>query len=88
MPTSMKISLPESMKSFVDEQVQSGGYGTPSEYIRELVHRDQKKRAAARLEASLLAGVKNGEDIPVTPEFWAALRTKLAGCRSNRKNPR
>jgi antitoxin ParD1/3/4 len=49
MPTTMNISLPEAMKAFVDEQVNSGGYGSASEYVRELVRRDQKARAQARL---------------------------------------
>ena len=88
MPTSMNISLPEIMKAFVDEQVQSGGYGTASEYIRELVRRDQKERAEARLEALLLESLDSGENIPVTPEFWETLRGKLDARRSKRKTVR
>lgn len=88
MAASMNISLPETMKSFVDEQVRSGRYGTASEYIRELVRRDQKERAETRLEALLLEGLDSGEDIPVTPEFWETLRGKLAARRAKRKNSR
>jgi antitoxin ParD1/3/4 len=33
--TSMNISVPESMKEFIEEEVSSGGYGTASEYVRE-----------------------------------------------------
>ena len=40
MPTTMNISLPDAMKAFVEEQVQSGGFGTVSEYVRDLVRRD------------------------------------------------
>ena len=40
MPTTMNISLPDMMKAFVEEQVQSVGYGTVSEYVRDLVRRD------------------------------------------------
>ncbi len=39
----MNISLPGSLKSFVDEQVAGRGYGTSSEYIRELIHRHQDR---------------------------------------------
>jgi antitoxin ParD1/3/4 len=85
MATSLNISLPEAMRSFVDEQVQSGGYGTASEYIRELVRRDQKARAEDRLEALLLEGLDSGDDIPVTPEFWETLRGKLAARRARKK---
>ena len=41
--STMNISLPESMKSFVDEQVSSRGYGTSSEYLRELIRKDQDR---------------------------------------------
>jgi antitoxin ParD1/3/4 len=86
MPTSMNISLPETMKEFVDEQVQSGGYGSASEYIRDLVRRDQKERTEARLETLLLDGLNSGEDIPVTPEFWEKLRTDLSVRRAKKKS--
>jgi antitoxin ParD1/3/4 len=89
MATSMNISLPESMKDFVEEQVRNGGYGTASEYIRDLVRRDQKERAEARLEALLLEGLESGgDDIPATPEFWETLRGKLASRREKRRTAR
>jgi len=86
MAASMNISLPETMKSFVDELVQSGGYGTASEYIRELVRRDQKLRMEARLETLLLEGLDSGDDISVNPALWEALRGKLAARRAQRNN--
>lgn len=39
----MNISLPDSLKSFVDEQVSERGYGTSSEYVRELIRKDQER---------------------------------------------
>ncbi|HEX4134103.1 MAG TPA: type II toxin-antitoxin system ParD family antitoxin [Bryobacteraceae bacterium] len=82
----MNVSLPETMKEFVDEQVQSGGYGSASEYIRDLVRRDQKERTEARLETLLLDGLNSGEDIPLTPEFWEKLRTDLSARRAKKKS--
>lgn len=84
MASSMNISLPETMKTFVEQLVQSGGYGTASEYFRELVRRDQKEREEARLEALLLEGLESGADIPATPEFWDTLRGKLAARRAGK----
>ncbi|MFO1362171.1 MAG: hypothetical protein U1F45_06795 [Burkholderiales bacterium] len=49
----MNISLPESLKDFVDEQVATRGYGTSSEYVRELIRRDQDRM---RLRGLLLEG--------------------------------
>lgn len=77
MSTSMNISLPDTMKSFVDEQVESGGYGTASDYIRELVRRDQKERAQDKLEALLLEGLESGEPIPLNDEYRANLLRDL-----------
>ena len=49
----MNISLPDSLRAFVDDQVSRGGYGTSSEYIRELIRKDQDRQ---RLRELLLAG--------------------------------
>ena len=49
----MNISLPDTLKSFVDEQVSQRGYGTSSEYVRELIRRDQDR---VQLKELLLAG--------------------------------
>ena len=35
--TSLKISLPEALKEYVERQVATGDWGTPSEYVRELI---------------------------------------------------
>ena len=51
--STMNISLPESLKAFVDEQVGSRGFGTSSEYVRELIRKDQER---LHLRDLLLAG--------------------------------
>ncbi len=51
--STMNISLPDTLKSFVDRQVASRGYGTSSEYVRELIRRDRDRQ---RLRGLLLAG--------------------------------
>jgi antitoxin ParD1/3/4 len=70
MATNMNVSLPESLKSYVEEQVNTGGYGTVSEYLRELIREDKKRKTQERLEAFLLEGLESGEPIAVTPAFW------------------
>ena len=49
----MNISLPDSLKSFVDHQVAHGGYGTSSEYVRELIRKELDR---AQLRNLLLEG--------------------------------
>jgi len=53
--STMNISLPDSLKSFVDEQVSQRGYGTSSEYVRELIRKDQDR---ARLRALLRRAIE------------------------------
>lgn len=55
--TSLNISLPEVLKAYVEGQVASGDWGTPSEYIRELIRQD-KERRMGNLEQELLAAAK------------------------------
>lgn len=50
----MNISLPDSMKSFIDEQVASGGYGTSSEYMRALIRKEMERE---HLRTLLLEGL-------------------------------
>lgn len=52
--TTMNVSLPDTMKSFVEERLANDGYGTISEYIRELIRADQKRREEEKLETLLL----------------------------------
>jgi len=63
--SSLNISLPEALKDYIEGQVNSGDWSTPSEYIRELIRQD-KERRLRHLEQDLLAGVKSGRiEIPV-----------------------
>jgi antitoxin ParD1/3/4 len=55
--TSLNISLPEPLKQYVEGQVASGDWGTPSEYIRELIRQDKERRLHS-LEQELLAAAK------------------------------
>ena len=62
--STMNISLPEALKGFVDEQVASRGFGTSSEYVRELIRRDQDRQKLRSLlldgASSKLAGEADG----------------------------
>lgn len=77
MPT-VTISLPESLKEFLEEEVATRGYGNVSEYLRGLLREAQAKREDARLEALLAEGLASGEAVPVTKEFWAELKAEAA----------
>ena len=42
----MNVSLPDQMKQWVEDQVQTGRYGNASDYVRDLVRRDQERMEA------------------------------------------
>ena len=73
----MNIALPESMKHFVQERVAAGGYSSVSEYVRELIRADQKRKVEERIDALLLEGTESGQMIPVTEEYWDKKKRKL-----------
>jgi antitoxin ParD1/3/4 len=85
--TSMNVSLPEDLKEYVEAQSRSG-YSTPSEYVRELIRGDQKRRAKERLDTLLLEGLNSGDSIPVDAKFWRGLKQEaLAKLESRKKGP-
>jgi antitoxin ParD1/3/4 len=75
--TTVTISLPESLKTFIDEQLATKGYGNVSEYFRSLLRAAQEREEDARLETLLVEGLAvGGDDIPLTREFWKDLKTE------------
>ena len=68
--TTLNISLPASMRAFIEAQTKSGAYSTASEYVRTLIREDQKRNAQERLEALLLEGLDSGHAKRMTPEDW------------------
>jgi len=44
----MNLSLPDQMKAWIEAQTRSGQYNNASEYVRELIRRDQRERETLR----------------------------------------
>lgn len=74
---SINISLPDTMRAYVEEQVAQGGYSSVSEYFRELVRQDQKHRAKERLETMLLEGLNSGDATEITAQNWEDMRQTI-----------
>ena len=70
----MNISLPDQLKSFVDEQVKERGYGTSSEYVRDLIRRDQER---ARLRTLLLDGAASPAVGAADDGYFTDLRKRV-----------
>lgn len=80
--STMNISLPESLKAFVDEQVSLRGYGTSSEYVRELIRRDQDRLQMRNL---LLAGASSAPTAPVSDAYFDGLRERVRSAGKSRR---
>ena len=72
--STMNISLPDSMKRFVDQRVREGDYAGTSDYVRELIRKDQD---VAKLRALLQEGLDSGPAEPVTKAWFDDLRRNL-----------
>jgi antitoxin ParD1/3/4 len=82
----MNISLPDPLKKFVDGQIAEGRYGTVSEYIRELIREDEKRKAQERLEALLLEGLES-EVGEVTRQDFDEIRKEALAQLKRRRTP-
>ena len=72
---SMNISLPEPLKQFVDGQISTGRYSSASEYVRELIRADEKRKTKEQLEAMLLEGLNSAQS-ELTKAEWKAIRSE------------
>ena len=70
----MNISLPDELKQFIDVQVSEHGYGSSSEYLRELI---RKQRDVEKLRNMLLEGANSGPGVSVTPDTFRRMREEL-----------
>ncbi len=74
MRASINISLPETMKEWVEQQVAAGGYGTVSEFFRQLLRQEQQRRLRQEIDANLHAALDSGPSTPMTPADWERVR--------------
>ncbi len=80
--TTLNVSLPDSLRQFVEAQVEQGGYSTASEYIRYLIRGAREAAESARIERLMLEGIQSGPAVPLEAAEWKALRLSVAGQRS------
>jgi antitoxin ParD1/3/4 len=80
--STMNISLPPSLKEFVDRQVESGGYSTSSEYLRELI---REARDREMLRGLIMEGLDSPLEGPVDDAFFSGLRARARGAKRVRR---
>ncbi len=73
--STMNISLPETLKAFVDSQITERGYGSSSEYVRDLIRKDQDVQRLRRL---LLDGAESPPGAVADADYFDSLRKRIA----------
>ncbi len=72
--TTMNVSLPEELKEFVDAQVARGGFGSTSEFVRDLIRREQDRQ---QLRALVLAGASSPSGPIADKAYFSGLRSHV-----------
>ncbi|QKK02906.1 MAG: type II toxin-antitoxin system ParD family antitoxin [Pseudomonadota bacterium] len=75
----MNVSLPDEMKNWVEERSRSGRYSNASDYVRDLIRRDQDRaQKIARLQALVDEAVSSGESQRTMEQIEQEARSRLA----------
>lgn len=86
MRTSMNISLPAPLKNWVERQVEERGYSTASEFVRDVLRREQEQAVRAAVDSRLLQAMGSGEATPMTAKDWKRIRAEgMKRARDGRK---
>ena len=75
----MNISLPDALRSYVDDRVARGDYGTSSEYVRDLIRKDQGRR---QLRDLLLDGAASPTTTAADQIYFDSLRDRVPRARA------
>ena len=70
----MNVALPEPLRAYVADRVKAGQYGNTSEYVRELIRKDQREQRVLRLRALVEEGLSSGAPVADTPADWDELQ--------------
>ena len=73
----MNVSLPDLMKEWVEEQIKTGHYSNASDYVRDLIRRDQEyhDRREALVKA-LITGENSGVSDRSLEDIWQSVKAR------------
>jgi antitoxin ParD1/3/4 len=75
--TQIQISLPETANQFIQEQIASGRYGSPSDLVVDLVEKARTQAAKEKLAQLIREGIESGEGVEITDDYWNRFEEKL-----------
>ncbi len=80
----MNVSVPERMKDWCEAQVREGRYSTTSDYVRDLIRRDQDSQAGVKaLQAAIDDGLASGLSGRTIDEILAEARRRADNAAAN-----
>ncbi len=76
----MNISVPDRMKDWVQTQIDEGKYASSSDYVRDLIRKDQKQKdKLAAIQAAITLGIESGDAGELDVEAIKKKARQLAG---------
>ena len=72
--STMNLTLPDSLRTFVESQATRKGYGSPNDYLEALIREDQRKAENDEIEGKLLEAIQGAPATPVTAETWETIK--------------
>lgn len=76
----MNVSLPDPMKDWVEDQIKTGQYSNASDYVRDLIRKDQEYRDKRELLVrALVAGEQSGQSNSTVEQIWESVKARHAG---------
>lgn len=85
MATTMNVAISPDLKAHIDREIAEGRYASSSEYVRDLIRQDQRRKA----ERQLADLVREGLESPIEPDdraFWRKRRENLRRTIAKRRS--
>ncbi len=76
MSTTTSFTLPDELRSYIDERVRSSQYDDAREHVRDLIRRDREEQGKKRLRELIEAGLESGAGRVLTPKVVAELKKR------------
>ena len=75
--TTLDLSLPADLQTFVESEAADAGFATAAQYVEAVLHEIQKHSQQRNFESQIQEGLDSGPAFEVTPQFWVELKDRL-----------
>jgi antitoxin ParD1/3/4 len=73
----MNIILPDSISTFVEEQVTIGKYSSAADYLVDLIEADRRRAIRAQIASEVRRGIESGPSSPLDENEWRSIREEV-----------